>query len=84
MAVIRRPFPTTTLPQHVSPLRATGLFLIFFGGLLGPVILYATPIGCIFVGAIQVLIFGFMFLLGVGLLIASFLHRRNKQTQIQP
>ena len=78
MAVFGRPFPSITLPHHMSPLRVTGLFLIFFGGILGPIILFGTPIGCTFVGAIQVLIFGFMFLLGVGILIVSFLHKKNK------
>lgn len=78
MAVIGKPFPTITLPRHTSPLRVTGLFLIIFSGILGPVILFTTPIGCTAVGEIQVLMFGFLFLLGVGLFIASFLHRRNK------
>ena len=77
MAVIGRPLPSVTLSQSMSPLRVTGLILILFGGILGPIILFATPIGCTFVGAIQVLIFGFIFLLGIGIFIASFLHKKN-------
>ncbi len=77
MAVIGRPFPSINLNRNASPLRVTGFVLIVFSGILGPIVLLS-PIGCTVVGAIQVLIFGFMFLLGVGIFIASFLHKKNK------
>lgn len=78
MAVIGRPLPNISLPHNMSPLCVTGLALTFFGGIMGPIILFATPIGCTFVGAIQVLIFGLIFLVGVGISIASFLHKKNR------
>ena len=78
MAVVGRPFPSITIPQDMSPLRVTGLFLIFFGGVLGPIITFTTPIGYSVIGGIMVLIFGFTLLVGVGLFIASVLHKKNK------
>ena len=78
MAVVGSPFPNISIPQDMSPLRVTGLFLIFFGGVLGPIITFATPIGCSVIGGIMVLIFGLTFLVGVGLFIASVLQKKNK------
>ena len=71
MAVIRQTVP------DISTLRLTGLLLMAFSAILGPVILLATPIGCTIVGTIQFIIFGFLFLIGAAITIASFLRKNH-------
>ena len=76
MAVIRQPFPHIGA-DNTNLLRIMGLVLVAFSAILGPIILFATPIGCSFVGGIQAIIFGFLSILGVILFAASFLSKKR-------
>ena len=69
MAIIRLPIPNL---QDISLLRVTGLVLTAFGGISSLLVLFS-PIGCTIVGSIALLICSFMFIVGIGILAASFL-----------
>ena len=71
MAVIRQTVP------NISTLRIAGLILIAFSAIVGPLILFATPIGCTIVGSIQLLIFGFLFIIGIAILVAPFFQKKQ-------
>ena len=71
MAVIGQTVP------NISTLRIAGLILMAFSAILGPVILFATPIGCTVVGSLQMVIFGLLFIIGAAITIASFLQKNH-------
>ena len=69
MAVIRLPIPNV---QDKGLLRVAGLFITAFGGISSLLVLFS-PIGCTIVGSIGLLICGFILIIGIGILAASFL-----------
>ncbi len=60
-----------------------GVFTAAFSAVVGAIILFATPIACTFVGSLQLLILGFLFLIGVSaLLIGVAMSRKSKKTRV--
>ena len=61
-----------------SLLRITGAFLAIFSLLMGTLILFVIPLGCTFLGSLQLLILGFLFVFGVIVfIIGSILSRKE-------
>ncbi len=62
-----------------SPLRIGGIFTMVFSVAMGLLILFVIPGACTFVGSIQLLILGFLFVAGgIALLLGSTLLRNKR------
>lgn len=79
MAVIERPLAGSTA------LRVGGAFTAVFSVVVGVIILFALPVACSFVGGLELIILGFLFIIGV---LAFFIgvvlswRKRRKLTQV--
>ncbi len=58
MAVIQRPISS-------SALRIGGAFTVVFSVVVSLLVLYAIPTACSFLGSLQLVILGFLFIIGV-------------------
>ena len=78
MAVITQS-PLGSSPS--STLRIGGAFVAIFSLAVGALVVFAIPGACSFVGGLQVLIFGFLFILGViGFLVGTALSRKSRRS----
>ncbi|MFQ6121435.1 MAG: hypothetical protein ACE5LA_00015 [Dehalococcoidales bacterium] len=55
----------TQRPSYISILRIGGAFLAVFSVVVAALILYVIPIACSFVGNLQLVVLGFLFVGGV-------------------
>jgi len=75
MAVIGRPID---MNDTNMVLRITGAFISIFSLAVGLLILFAIPIACSFVGSLQLVILGFLFVIGLLTFLLSFILPRTK------
>lgn len=77
MAVITQR-PVGSSPSSI--LRIGGAFVTLFSLVMGTLVVFVIPGACTFVGSLQVLIFGFLFVLGViSFLVGTALSLKNRK-----